>query len=99
MEGGLVVAQAALAVIIAPGAALLARSVANTYAVQPGVRVDGVAVVDVMFDVTLDRASREETLEELERALRELPGVAAVGAGQMLPLRGGGDPGGPAIRS
>ena len=60
------------------------------YAVQPGVRVDGVAVVDVVFDGTLDRASREQTLDELERALRELPGVASVGAAQQLPLRGGG---------
>ena len=90
LESGLVVAQVALAVMIASGAALLARSVANMYAVQPGVRVDGVAVVDVVFDGTLDRASREQTLEELERALRELPGVASVGAAQQLPLRGGG---------
>ena len=90
LESGLVVAQVALAVMIASGAALLARSVANMYAVQPGVRVDGVAVVDVVFDGTLDRASREKTLDELERALRELPGVTSVGAGQKLPLRGGG---------
>jgi predicted permease len=90
LESGLVVAQVALAVMIASGAALLARSVANMYAVPPGVRVDGVAVVDLVFDGTLDRASREKTLNELERALRELPGVASVGAAQTLPLRGGG---------
>jgi putative ABC transport system permease protein len=90
LESGLVVAQVALAVMIASGAALLARSVANMYAVQPGVRVDGVAVVDVVFEGSLDRASRVKTLDELERALRELPGVASVGAGQQLPLRGGG---------
>jgi putative ABC transport system permease protein len=90
LESGLVVAQVAFAVMIASGAALLARSVANMYAVQPGVWVDGVAVVDVVFDGTLDRASREQTLDELERALRELPGVASVGAAQQLPLRGGG---------
>jgi predicted permease len=90
LESGLVVAQVALAVMIGSGAALLARSVAKVYAVQPGVRVDGVAVVDVVFDGTLDRVSREKTLDELERALGELPGVASVGAGQELPLRGGG---------
>ncbi len=90
LESGLVVAQVALAVMIASGAALLARSVANMYAVQPGVRVEGVAVVDVVFDGALDRASREKTVDELERALRELPGVVSVGAGQNLPLRGGG---------
>ena len=90
LESGLVVTQVALAVMIASGAAVLARSVANMYAVQPGVRVDGVAVVDVVFDGTFDRARREKTLDELERALRELPGVTSVGAGQQLPLRGGG---------
>jgi putative ABC transport system permease protein len=90
LESGLVVAQVALAVMIASGAALLARSVSNMYAVQPGVRVDGVTVADVVFDGTVDRASREKTLVELERALRELPGVISVGTGQQLPLRGGG---------
>ncbi|MFN8582503.1 MAG: FtsX-like permease family protein [Gemmatimonadaceae bacterium] len=90
LESGLVVAQVALAVMIASGAALLARSVASIYAVQPGVRVEGVAVVDVVFDSTLDRASREKTIDDLDRALRELPGVASVGATQQLPLRGGG---------
>jgi predicted permease len=90
LESGLVVAQVALAVMIASGAALLARSVANMYAIHPGVRVDGVAVVDIMFDGTLDHARRDKTLGDIERALRELPGVASVGTGQQLPLRGGG---------
>ena len=98
LESGLVVAQVALAVMIASGAALLARSVANMYAVQPGVRVDGVAVVDVVFDGTLDRASREKTLDELERALRELPGVTSVGAGQKLAATRRRVQGGPAHR-
>jgi putative ABC transport system permease protein len=90
LESGLVIAQVALAVVIASGAALLARSVARMYAVEPGVRVDGVAVADVVFEGALDRASRERTIDELERALGTLPGVAAVGTGQQLPLRGGG---------
>jgi len=90
LESGLVVMQVGLAVLIASGAALVARSVANMYAVPPGVRVDGVAIVDVVFDGALDRASREKTVDEIERALRELPGVASVGGGQQLPLRGGG---------
>jgi putative ABC transport system permease protein len=89
LESGLVVAQVALAVMITSGAALLAHSVANMYAVQPGVRVDGVAVVDLVLDGTLDHTRREKTLDELEQALRELPGVVSVGAAQTLPLRGG----------
>jgi predicted permease len=90
LENGLVVAQVALAVMIASGAALLARSVANLYAVQPGVALDGVAVVDVVFDDALETAMKKKTIDELERALRELPGVISVGVGQQLPLRGGG---------
>jgi predicted permease len=90
LESGLVVGQVALAVVIASGAALLARSIANLYAVPPGVRVEGVAVVDLVFEATLDRASRERALDGIERALRELPGVASVGSTQTLPLRGGG---------
>jgi putative ABC transport system permease protein len=90
LESGLVVAQVALAVMVAAGAALLARSVANMYTVQPGVQVEGVAIVDLVFDGTLDGASRQRTLDQLRTALRELPGVASVGAVQQLPLRGGG---------
>ena len=90
LENGLVIAQVALAVMIAAGAALLARSVANMYAVEPGVRTDGVAVVDVVFRGASNRVRQEQTLTELLMALREVPGVHSVGAVQQLPLRGGG---------
>ena len=42
--------------MIATGAALLARSVATMYAVEPGVSVEGVAIVDVCLTA---RSSRE----------------------------------------
>ncbi len=90
LENGLVIAQVALAVMIAAGAALLARSVANLYAVEPRVQTDGVAVVDVVLRGGGDRVRREQTLTELLAALRELPRVRSVGAAQQLPLRGGG---------
>jgi putative ABC transport system permease protein len=90
LENGLVIAQVALAVMIAAGAALLARSVVNLYAIEPGVRTDGVAVADVMLRFGGNRARREQTLTELLAALRALPGVHSVGAVQSLPLRGGG---------
>ena len=90
LENGLVIAQVALAVMIAASAALLARSVANLYAVEPGVRTDGVAVVDVVLRGGGNRVRREQTLSDLLTALREVPGVTSVGAVQQLPLRGGG---------
>jgi putative ABC transport system permease protein len=90
LENVLVVAEVALAVMIAAGAALLGRSVANLYAVHPGIRTDGLAVVDMVFGNDLNRAGREHALAELMTALRGLPGVESVGAVQQLPLRGGG---------
>jgi putative ABC transport system permease protein len=90
LENGLVIAQVALAVMIAASAALLARSVANMYAVEPGVRTDGIAVVDVVLRGGGNRVQQEQTLTDLVSALRGLPGVHSVGVVQTLPLRGGG---------
>ena len=90
LENGLVIAEVALAVMIAAGAALLARSVGNLYAIDPGVRTDGAAVIDVILSGGLNRAQLEQTLDELSKALVALPGVRSVGAAQKLPLRNGG---------
>ena len=90
LENALVVAEVALAVTIATGAALLARSVTNLYAVAPGIRTEDVAVVDVIIGGRLSRNQVEGTLDEMTRSLGELPGVRAVAAAQQLPLRGGG---------
>ena len=89
LENGLVIAEVALAVTIAAGAALLARSVNNLYAIHPGVRTEDVAVVDVVLG-SFPRQRLLQTLDELTAALRELPGVRSVGVAQNLPLRGGG---------
>lgn len=89
LENSLVIVQVALAVMITAGAALLARSVAKMYALDPKVRTDGVAVVDVVLRGGGNRLRQEQTLTELLAALRELPGVYSVGAAQQLPLRGG----------
>ncbi len=85
LENGLVVAEVALAVVITSGAALLTRSVTNLYAVDPGVRTEGVAVVDVAI-----RARQRETVTDLTAALAGIPGVRSAAATQNLPLRGGG---------
>jgi predicted permease len=90
LENSLVVAQVAFAVMIAAGAALLVRSVTNQYAVDDGVRTEGVAVVDFVFGGDLDRARPEQTINELTLELARLPGVRSVGLVQTLPLRGGG---------
>lgn len=90
MENGLVVAQVALALTVAAGAALLARSVANLYGVDPGIRTEGVAVLDLVFDRGVDPARQDQALREIATAFAGVPGVRSMGAAETLPLRGGG---------
>jgi predicted permease len=90
LEGGLVVAEVALAVLIAAGAALLVRSVSNLYAIDPGVKADNVAVLDVVTPADLTRERRQQTIGELVAAVAALPGVERAAATHKLPLRGSG---------
>jgi putative ABC transport system permease protein len=91
IERGLVVAEVALAMLIASGAALLVRSVANLYAIDPGLETEGVAVIDVVASAELRSVQRRQSIEEMTAALRELSGVKSAAAVMKLPLRGGGD--------
>ncbi|MGH7553385.1 MAG: ABC transporter permease, partial [Longimicrobiales bacterium] len=90
LENGLVVAEVALAVLVASGAALLARSVANLYGLDAGVRAERVGVLDVMLGPGLSLERQRQTVEQLTAALAELPGVELAAAAQKLPLRDGG---------
>ena len=90
LENGLVVAEVALAVLIASGAALLARSVVKLYAVDSGVDTQQVAVVDVLLGGGLGRERLFQTVNQLTVAFAAAPGVRAAAAAQKLPLRGGG---------
>jgi putative ABC transport system permease protein len=91
LEGGLVVAQMALAVLLAAGAGLLIRSVANLRAIEPGLRPEGVAVVDATMPGRLRVNERRRAILSVLPALESVPGVRAVAAAQKLPLRGSGD--------
>ena len=91
LERGLVVAEVALAMLIASGAALLVRSVQNLYAIDPGIDTRGVAVVDVLSSPTMNGNARVETINRIITALGELPGVQSVASAMKIPLRGGGD--------
>ncbi|MDF2773550.1 MAG: permease [Geminicoccaceae bacterium] len=91
LERGLVVAEVALAMLIASGAALLVRSVANLYAIESGVETDAVAVVDVLGSRDLAEDARRRAIDEMSAALARLPGVQSVAAAMKIPLRGGGD--------
>lgn len=97
IEGVLVVAEVALAVLMVSGAALLIRSVANLRAIDAGVDTNRVAVVDVAMASTMEPEQRRQALRELVRELDALPGVESAAAVQKLPLRGSGDSWGLAI--
>ncbi len=91
MEGGLVVAEVALAVILAAGAALLARSVGKLYAIDPGLEPRGAAVLDISMSANTAPEERRQILDRLLAELGTMPGVAIASVTQKLPLRGSGD--------
>lgn len=88
LEGGLVIAQMALAVLLAAGAGLLIRSVANLRAIDPGVETEGVLVVEAAMPTRLPAAERRRAILEMIPALDALPGVRSVAAAQKVPLSG-----------
>lgn len=99
LESLLVVGQVALVLLMAAGAGLLIRSVQNLRAIDPGVDVDGVAVVDVVMPSSTEAERRPRLVAELVDAVRALPGVESAAATQRLPLRGSSDNWGIGIES
>jgi putative ABC transport system permease protein len=89
LRGSLVAAEAALSVVLVVGAVLISRSLLRLEAVPPGFAPVGA----VSFTVSLPRERYPDekvaaAVDEIERRLQAVPGVAAVGAGAKLPLRG-----------
>jgi putative ABC transport system permease protein len=86
----LVSAEIALSIVLVVGAVLLIRSMARLQEVDPGFNREQA----VAFTLTLpsaryaDAAARFKGFTEIERRLRELPGVQFVGATSTLALRG-----------
>lgn len=97
LESGLVVAQMALAVLLAAGTGLLIRSLSNLRDIDPGLRPDGVAVIDATMPLRLTPEQRRRAILDVLPALQAVPGVKSVAAAQKLPLRGSGDNWGIAI--
>ena len=91
VESGLVIAEVALAVLLAAGAGLLIRSVANLRSIDPGVDTQGIAVVDIAMTPNMTMQDRGRVIRELVPALEAAPGVRSAAAVQRMLLRGGGD--------
>jgi len=90
LRGALVAAEVALSVVLVVGAVLLVRSLMRLQAVDPGFDQEHV----VTFKLTLPTARYPGNVErlrawlEIDRRLREVPGVQAAGAASTLALRG-----------
>jgi putative ABC transport system permease protein len=88
----LVAGEVALSIVLVVGAVLLVRSLARLQDVDPGFNQEHA----VAFTMTLpsaryaDPAARYRGFLEIERRLREQPGIQAVGATSVLALRGFG---------
>ena len=85
--GGLVVFQVALSLVLLVGSGLMMRGLSRAQAIELG--FDPERAVEVSFDLTLqgyeEPRGRELQREILER-LRALPGVAAVGTSDFVPV-------------
>ena len=87
LRRGLLVAEAALAVLLLVGTGLLARSFVALAGVDPGYNADKVLMAQVLLPpVAAGDASNSVVAESILSRLQTLPGVVAAGAGNMAPL-------------
>jgi predicted permease len=86
LRSALVVVQVALACILLVGAGLLVRTFLRVQAVDLGFAPSQTLAMRINTSTTLGREARVVLLQEIARRMRELPGVAAAGLSDALPL-------------
>ena len=87
MRGALLIAEAALAVMLLVGAALLGRSLMRLIQVDGGFEPAGVLTAELVFPAGANTAADVmPRVDAVLEAVRALPGVAAAGSGNMGPL-------------
>lgn len=91
VQRALVFAEAAFAVVLVSGAALLVRSVDELRGIDPGLDPRGVLAVDVYLGPGETEApEREAFFDEVLLEARALPGVESAGLINRVPVRDGG---------
>jgi putative ABC transport system permease protein len=90
LQSGMIVAEVAVAALLACTAGLIAESVGRLYAVRSGIEARRVAVLDVASPYGIGSAPRLAMMQRVLDELVSLPGVRFAGASQRLPLRGPG---------
>jgi putative ABC transport system permease protein len=90
LRGVLVGVEVALALVVLAAAGLMIKSVSRLIAVDPGLDLRGVLVMDVALPQADFYGPPERTTfcEDLDRNVSAVPGVLAVGAISHLPLSG-----------
>jgi putative ABC transport system permease protein len=90
LQAILVVAEVALAVVLAVGAGLMVRSLLLLRAVDPGFRMTSVLALRVAPPEAryATAAQRRAVLDEVIERVGAVPGVTAVGAVHLMPLGG-----------
>nr|AYM52785.1 hypothetical protein [Simulacricoccus ruber] len=94
LRSGLVVAEVALAVMLAAGAGLATRSLVKLLQVDPGFQPEGAAVVTFGIPENIQEQENGSTRyrQQVLEAVRAAPGVRVVGGAKSLPLDGEGEP-------
>jgi predicted permease len=88
LRHGFIVAQIALAFVLLAGAALLGLSLKKVMAVPPGFRADHVLAGECALTWQQSEQDRVGIVDRLLGAIRQQPGISAVGAITNLPLSG-----------
>jgi putative ABC transport system permease protein len=86
LRGGLLVAEAALAVVLLVGAALLIRSFIRLTSVDAGYSAENVLTAQVIVPAVPEGITPPDTAEAILARVRAVPGVIAAGAANMAPL-------------
>lgn len=86
LGSGLLVAEAALAVVLLVGAGLLIRSFTSLVSVDPGYRPDGVLLAQVFLGPEAEEEATRRLAFDLAERAEALPGVEAAGAANSAPM-------------
>jgi len=91
LRNGLVVAQVALALVLASGAGLLIESLRALRSIDPGFEPEQAMAVDVLLDGSTHQSAEStwQAYREILRQVEEIPGVRTAGASTDMPLSGG----------
>jgi putative ABC transport system permease protein len=86
LRDGLLILEAAFAVVLIVGASLLARSFVRLIGVDNGYTADGVLIASVELPRGATEARTDQVIEAALARLRARRDVSAAGAGAMIPL-------------